>query len=58
MAALPLLYDGSQLLHWCRAFKTVVFVIDQLESFVKAAKQTLLYNMLDALTGSQVQVRE
>eukprot|EP00775_Hariotina_reticulata_P002948 gene2948-3233_t len=38
-----------------RAFKTVVFVIDQLESFVKAAKQTLLYNMLDALTGSQVQ---
>lgn len=40
----------------CRAFKTVVFVIDQLEAFMKAAKQTLLYNILDALQHSQVQV--
>lgn len=41
----------------CRAFKTVVFVIDQLEAFMRAAKQTLLYNVLDALQHSQVQVR-
>jgi hypothetical protein len=40
----------------CRAFKTVVFVIDQLEAFMRAAKQTLLYNVLDALQHSQVQV--
>uniref|UniRef100_A0A383VEZ4 Origin recognition complex subunit 4 n=1 Tax=Tetradesmus obliquus TaxID=3088 RepID=A0A383VEZ4_TETOB len=38
-----------------RAFKTVVFVIDQLEAFMRAAKQTLLYNVLDALQHSQVQ---
>lgn len=43
-------------LQLCRAFKTVVFVIDQLEAFMKAAKQTLLYNVLDALQHSQVQV--
>jgi hypothetical protein len=35
----------------------VVFVIDQLEAFMRAAKQTLLYNVLDALQHSQVQVR-
>lgn len=40
-----------------RAFKTVVFVIDQVDAFVRACKQTLLYNVLDALTSSQVQVR-
>lgn len=40
----------------CRAFKTVVFVIDQVDAFVRACKQTLLYNVLDALTSSQVQV--
>lgn len=40
----------------CRAFKTVVFVIDQVDAFVQACKQTLLYNVLDALTSSQVQV--
>ncbi|KAF6256569.1 origin recognition complex subunit 4 C-terminus-domain-containing protein [Scenedesmus sp. NREL 46B-D3] len=38
-----------------RAFKTVVFVIDQLEAFMRAAKQTLLYNVLDALQHSRVQ---
>lgn len=42
---------------WHRAFKTVVFVIDQVDAFVRACKQTLLYNVLDALTSSQVQVR-
>jgi hypothetical protein len=35
----------------------VVFVIDQVDAFVRASKQTLLYNVLDALTSSQVQVR-
>jgi hypothetical protein len=40
----------------CRAFKTVVFVIDGVDAFVQASKQTLLYNVLDALTSSQVQV--
>jgi hypothetical protein len=40
----------------CRAFKTVVFVIDQVDAFVRVCKQTLLYNVLDALTSSQVQV--
>jgi hypothetical protein len=40
----------------CRAFKSVVFVVDGVEGFLKAAKQTLLYNILDALTSSQVQV--
>lgn len=39
-----------------RAFKIVVFVIDQVDAFVRACKQTLLYNVLDALTSSQVQV--
>jgi hypothetical protein len=34
----------------------VVFVIDQMEAFMRAAKQTLLYNVLDALQHSQVQV--
>jgi hypothetical protein len=34
----------------------VVFVIDQVDAFVRACKQTLLYNVLDALTSSQVQV--
>lgn len=40
-----------------RAFKTVVFVIDHLDAFMKASKQTLLYNVLDALSSSQVKVR-
>lgn len=39
-----------------RAFKTVVFVIDQLDAFVRGSRQTLLYNMLDALQHSAVQV--
>lgn len=34
-----------------------MFVIDQVDAFVRASKQTLLYNVLDALTSSQVQVR-
>jgi hypothetical protein len=41
----------------CRAFKAVVFVIDGLEAYVRASKQTLLYNVLDALSSSQVRVR-
>jgi hypothetical protein len=49
---LPVLCYGVS----CRAFKSVVFVIDQLEAFMRAAKQTLLYNVLDALQHSQVQV--
>jgi hypothetical protein len=40
----------------CRAFKSVVFVIDGLEAFMGSAKQTLLYNVMDALQHSQVQV--
>jgi hypothetical protein len=39
-----------------RAFKSVVFVIDGLEAFMGSAKQTLLYNVMDALQHSQVQV--
>lgn len=39
-----------------RAFKTVVFIINQVDAFVRACKQTLLYNVLDALTSSNVQV--
>ena len=36
----------------------MVFVIDGVEGFLKAAKQTLLYNLLDALTSSKVQVSD
>jgi hypothetical protein len=35
----------------------VVFIIDGLEAYVRASKQTLLYNLLDALSSSQVRVR-
>lgn len=34
-----------------------MFIIDQVDAFVRACKQTLLYNVLDALTSSNVQVR-
>jgi hypothetical protein len=34
-----------------------VFVIDEVEAYVRVAKQVVLYNLLDALTSSQVQVR-
>jgi hypothetical protein len=35
-----------------------VFVIDEVEAYVRVAKQMVLYNLLDALTSSQVQVRQ
>jgi hypothetical protein len=37
------------------ALKCVVFVIDEVEAYVRVAKQMVLYNLLDALTSSQVQ---
>lgn len=41
----------------CRAMKTVVFIIDEIEAYVGCAlKQIVLYNLLDCLTSSHVQV--
>ncbi|KIZ04334.1 Origin recognition complex subunit 4 [Monoraphidium neglectum] len=45
----------DMLLQLRRALKCVVFVIDEVEAYVRVAKQMVLYNLLDALTSSQVQ---
>jgi hypothetical protein len=39
-----------------RAFKTVVFVLDEMEQYTRRSKQVLLYNLLDALQAGSVQV--
>ena len=41
----------------CRGHKTVVFILDEFDLFAKPFKQTVLYNLLDALQTSSVQVR-
>lgn len=39
-----------------RGHKTVVFILDEFDLFAKPFKQTVLYNLLDALQTSSVQV--
>ena len=41
--------------HACRGHKTVVFILDEFDLFAKPFKQTVLYNLLDALQASSVQ---
>ena len=38
--------------------KSVVFVLDELDAFTRKGKQVLLYNLLDTLSHSKVQVWE
>lgn len=40
----------------CRGHKSVVFVLDEFDLFAKPVKQTVLYNLLDALQASNIQV--
>ena len=40
-----------------RGHKAIVFALDEFDAFARPARQALLYNLLDALQGSQVQVR-
>lgn len=39
-----------------RGHKVVVFVLDDFDLFAKRAKQTTLYNLLDALQSAGMQV--
>ena len=39
-----------------RGHKSVVFVLDEFDLFAKPVKQTVLYNLLDALQASNIQV--
>jgi hypothetical protein len=39
-----------------RAFKTVVFVLDEMEQYTRRSKQLVLYNLLDALQSASVRV--
>ena len=39
----------------CRGMKSVVFVLDELDLFAQKARQTLLYNLLDALQAADMQ---
>lgn len=39
-----------------RGMKAVVFVLDELDLFAAKARQTLLYNLLDALQAADMQV--
>lgn len=39
-----------------RGHKVVVFVLDEFDLFAKKAKQTTLYNLLDALQSAGMQV--
>lgn len=41
---------------FCRGHKSVVFVLDEFDLFAKPLKQTVLYNLLDALQASNIQV--
>ena len=41
--------------HARRGHKTVVFILDEFDMFAKPFKQTVLYNLLDALQASSVQ---
>ena len=36
--------------------KTVIFVLDEFDRFARKGKQVLLYNLLDVLQHSKVQV--
>ena len=40
-----------------RCLKSVIFVVDELDAFTRKGKQVLLYNLLDTLSHSKVQVR-
>lgn len=40
----------------CRGHKSVVFVLDEFDLFAKPVKQTVLYNLLDALQATNIQV--
>ena len=40
----------------CRGMKAVVFVLDEMDLFAGKARQTLLYNLLDALQAADMQV--
>ena len=39
-----------------RGHKVVVFVLDEFDLFAKKAKQTTLYNLLDAMQSADIQV--
>ena len=41
----------------CRSHKVVIFVLDELDVFARKPKQTLLYNLLDAMQAADMQVR-
>jgi hypothetical protein len=47
-------------MHACprRCMKSVIFVIDEFDRFARKGKQVLLYNLLDVLQHSKVQVRQ
>ena len=40
----------------CRGHKVVVFVLDEFDLFARKPRQTLLYNLLDAMQASDMQV--
>ena len=40
----------------CRGHKVVIFVLDEFDLFARKPKQTLLYNLLDAMQASDMQV--
>jgi hypothetical protein len=56
-ALLTCLLASISLLCGCRADKSAIFVLDEFDMFAgKRSKQTLLYNLLDALQTSGMQV--
>jgi hypothetical protein len=40
----------------CRGHKVVVFVLDEFDLFARKPRQTLLYNLLDAMQAADMQV--
>ena len=47
----------GMLVDLARAGKVVVFVLDEFDLFGRRAKQTALYNLLDAMQAADMQVR-
>ena len=40
----------------CRSHKVVIFLLDELDIFARKPRQTLLYNLLDAMQTADMQV--
>ena len=49
---------GLMLTLVCRSHKVVIFVLDELDIFARKPKQTLLYNLLDAMQAADMQVNK